>query len=256
MQGYVNSIETFGAVDGPGVRYVVFLQGCDMRCAYCHNPETWEKKYEMNNGTAGENNIKGSTLHGLIEAEDLLKNALKYRSYWGVNGGITVSGGEPLLQIDFLISFLSLAKQQGINTAVDTSGNPFKNDAEYLSKFDRLMKCTDLFLVDIKHIDDEKHKELTGCTNKNILDMCRYLSDKNKPVWIRHVLVPAVNDDDASLIRLSNFIKTLGNVKKTEVLPYHTLAVHKYKELGIPYRLEGIKEPDENTVSRAKRLLI
>ena len=223
ITGYVHSLESFGSVDGPGVRYVIFLSGCAMRCQFCHNPDTWQ----MKTGTE-------------YTADELLEKACRYRSYWGSKGGITVSGGEPLLQIDFLLELFQKAKERGINTTLDTCGNPFTREEPFFSKFQELMKVTDLVMLDIKHIDDEQHKILTGQTNKNILDMAEYLSETGKPVWIRHVLVPERSDKDEYLHRLHDFIEMLDNVEKVEVLPYHTLGVYKWKELGIPYQLEGI----------------
>ena len=237
-KGYIHSLESFGSVDGPGVRYIIFTTGCAMRCQFCHNPDTWI----MSKGTE-------------YTADELLSKAVKYRSYWGKEGGITVSGGEPLLQIDFLIELFEKAKEMGIHTTLDTSGNPFTREEPYFSKFERLMKSTDLILLDIKHIDDEQHKILTGQSNKNILDLARYLSDINKPVWIRHVLVPQRNDKDEYLIRLREFIDTLQNVQKVEVLPYHTLGVYKWKELGYEYKLEGIEPPTKERVDNARKIL-
>ena len=178
IKGYVHSLESFGSVDGPGVRYVIFLSGCAMRCQFCHNPDTWK----MGEGQQ-------------YTPSQLLKQALRYKNYWGNKGGITVSGGEPLLQIDFLTELFRQAKAAGVHTTLDTSGNPFTFEEPFISKFNELMAVTDLFMLDIKHIDDEKHKKLTGWTNKNILDMAKYLSDNNKDMWIRHVLVPKVTDD-------------------------------------------------------------
>ena len=236
--GYIHSIDSFGSVDGPGVRFVTFLQGCHMRCRYCHNPDTWDMK-------------KGT----LYTTDELLEKAMKYRSYWKNDGGITVSGGEPLLQIDFLTEFFRKAKANGIHTTLDTSGNPFTREEPFFSKFNELMKYTDLVMLDIKHIDDEQHKILTGCTNKNILDLARYLSDIKKPVWIRHVLVPERSDYDEYLERLHDFIETLDNVEKVEVLPYHTLGEYKWKELGYDYPLAGIDPPTKERVENANRIL-
>lgn len=238
VQGYVHSLESFGSVDGPGVRYVIFLAGCAMRCQFCHNPDTWN----MQTGTP-------------YTADELLEKAMRYRSYWGENGGITVSGGEPLLQIDFLIELFRKAKEQGIHTTLDTSGNPFTREEPFFGKFQELMKYTDLFLLDIKQIDDEQHKILTGCTNQNILDLARYLSDEKKPVWIRHVLVPQRSDKDEYLDRLRAFLDTLQNVERVEVLPYHTLGVYKWKELGLSYPLEGIDPPTKERIENAKEKL-
>lgn len=236
--GNIHSVETFGSADGPGVRYIVFLKGCNMRCKYCHNPDTWAK-------TDGE----------LRSPEDVLKQALRYKNYWGKKGGITVSGGEALLQIDFVTELFTLAKQQHVNTCLDTSGNPFTREEPFYSKFEELMKVTDLVMLDIKHMDDAAHRELTGQTNTNILDMARCLSDNGKAMWIRHVLVPGITDDEGQLKRLRKFIDTLNTVERVEVLPYHTLGVFKWKELGIPYRLEGVKPPTEEQVQRAGEIL-
>jgi len=188
-------------------------------------------------------------------ADELLEKAMRYRSYWGENGGITVSGGEPLLQIDFLIELFRKAKEQGIHTTLDTSGNPFTREEPFFGKFQELMQYTDLFLLDIKQIDDEQHKILTGCTNQNILDLAGYLSDEKKPVWIRHVLVPQRSDNDEYLDRLRAFLDTLQNVERVEVLPYHTLGVYKWKELGLSYPLEGIDPPTKERIENAKEKL-
>ena len=242
MLGRINKIETFGSVDGPGVRFVVFTQGCPMRCQFCHNPETWDFKGE----NAGAYDIS---------AQDLLKKALRYQSYWGKDGGITVSGGEPLAQMDFMIDFFEAAKAAGVHTCIDTSGVNFVRNEPYFGKFKRLMNATDLLLVDIKNIDPAEHKKLTGHDNKNILDMFRYLDEINKPIWIRHVLVPGGSDNDEHLIKTREFIDTLHNVQKVEVLPYHALALAKYQELGIDYVLKDVKSPTAERVANAKKIL-
>ena len=238
VKGAIHSIESFGSVDGPGVRYVIFVKGCNMRCQFCHNPDTWTTK-----------DADWQT------ADEVLKKALRYKNYWGEKGGITVSGGEPLLQIDFLIELFRKAKKNGVHTTLDTSGNPFTREEPYFSKFNELMKYTDLFMLDIKHIDDEEHKKLTGQTNKNILDMAQYLSKNDKKMWIRHVLVPGITTDERYLKQLREFIDTLKTVDRVEVLPYHTLGVFKWKELGIPYQLEGVEPPTEEQIECAKRIL-
>lgn len=238
MEGYIHSTESFGSVDGPGVRFVIFTAGCPMRCQFCHNPDTW--------------NMKTGTL---TSTDDLIKKALRYRSYWGDEGGITVSGGEPLLQIDFLTELFKKAKENGIHTTLDTSGNPFTREEPFFSKFNELMQYTDLILFDIKHIDEKEHIRLTGHTNKNILDLATYLSDMKKPVWIRHVLVPKRSDKDEYLDRLHEFILTLHNVERVEVLPYHTLGAYKWKELGMEYPLEGIDSPTAERVENARKRL-
>lgn len=237
VKGSIHSVETFGSVDGPGVRFVIFLKGCAMRCKYCHNPDTWEM-------TTAD-----------TSSEELLKKALRYRSYWGEKGGITVSGGEPLLQIDFVIDLFTRAKKLGIHTTIDTSGNPFTREEPFFSKFQQLMEVTDLLLVDIKHIDDACHLALTKQHNTNILDMLKYLDEIQKPVWIRHVLVPGINDQEIHLMNLSKFIQQLHNVKRVEILPYHTLGVYKWKELGIPYELEGVESPDQASIEKARKIL-
>lgn len=238
LKGYIHSLESFGSVDGPGVRYIIFFSGCPMRCQFCHNPDTWV----MKDGTE-------------YTADELLEKAVRYRAYWGDKGGITVSGGEPLMQIDFLIELFKKAKAMNINTCIDTSGAPYSTTEPFASKFAELMKYTDLVMLDIKHIDEEGHRILTKCTNKNILDMATYLSDTGKDMWIRHVLVPERNDTDEYLTRLAEFIDTLKTVKKVEVLPYHTLGVHKWQTLGIPYELEGIDPPTKERIENANRIL-
>lgn len=236
--GRIHSLESFGSVDGPGVRYMVFMQGCAMRCQFCHNPDTWD--------------IKGGYE---ISADELLNKALRYKAYWKKNGGITVSGGEPLLQTDFLIEFFSKAKAKKIHTTLDTSGSTFTRKGPYFEKIARLMEVTDLVLLDIKQIDDDMHKVLTGQSNSNILDFARYLSETGKPVWIRHVLVPGGSDDDELLKRLDLFIKSLKNVERVEVLPYHTLGTFKWDELKLDYPLKGVKSPTEERIDNANRLL-
>lgn len=238
MLGKIHSIESFGAVDGPGIRYIFFLHGCPLRCQFCHNPDTW-----------------GSNKFMEMSSDEAIEKALRYKTYWGDTGGITVSGGEPLVQIDFLIELFKKAKEHDINTCIDTSGGCFNRNEPFFSKFNELMRYTDLLMVDIKHIDNEQHKILTGVGNENILDMIKYLNDINKPIWIRHVLVPMRNDYDEYLIRLNNFIKSLNNVKKVEVLPYHTLGVFKWEQLGIPYKLEGINPPSQERIDNANILL-
>ena len=271
--GYVHSTESFGAVDGPGIRFVVFLQGCKMRCKYCHNPETWnlvtdysrhysddvsdEEKAELSKKI--EENTKLLKDKGVkVEArtpEDLLKQALRYKPYWKNGGGITVSGGEALLQMDFLIEFFKLAKAQGIHTTIDTAGNPFTREEPFFSKFNELMALTDLFLLDIKQINDDKHRELTGFSNSNILDLAKYLSDNGKHMWIRHVLVPTVTTDEDDLKKTKEFIDTLKTVDKVEVLPYHKLGITEWERLGIPYKLEGIDPPTDEQQKLAKSIL-
>ena len=191
----------------------------------------------------------------IYTADELLDKAERFRSYWGKEGGITVSGGEPLLQMEFLTELFRKAKERGIHTTLDTSGNPFTKEEPFFGKFRELMKYTDLVMLDIKHIDDEQHKILTGHTNRNILELAQYLSDTGKKMWIRHVLVPKRSDYDEYLTRLADFIGTLKTVEKVEVLPYHTLGAYKWKELGYEYQLEGIKPPTEDRVRNANQIL-
>ena len=242
IKGRVHSFESFALVDGPGVRYCVFLQGCKMRCKYCHNPETW-------NCEAGEE----------WTAEDLFKKVYRYKNYWGKtseDGGITISGGEALLQIDFVTEYFRLAKEKGVHTTLDTSGYTFDpDDAEYMKKFDALMEVTDLFMVDIKEMDADKHKALTGWSNENILKMTKYLSDHGKDMWIRHVLVPNLTDDEEDLKKLKAFIDELKTVTRVEILPYHTLGLFKWENLGIDYPLEGVRTPTDEEVKHAEDIL-
>ena len=238
VKGYVHSLESFGSVDGPGIRFVAFLQGCRMRCQYCHNPDTW------NIGVGTE-----------MTADELLDNAERYRAFWGETGGLTCSGGESLVQIDFLLDLFTKAKARGISTCLDTSGGPFTRDEPWFSKFKELMKVTDISLVDIKHINSAEHKKLTGIGTENILDMIQWMSANGCDMWIRHVLVPERTDYDVYLKQLGDYIKTLNNVQKVEVLPYHTLGVKKYHELGITYPLEGIEPPTADRVKNAEQLL-
>ncbi|MCR5606574.1 MAG: pyruvate formate lyase-activating protein [Treponema sp.] len=236
--GRYNKLETFGSVDGPGIRYVIFLQGCPLRCKFCHNPETWN----MEGGEA-------------ISAHDMLEKALRYKLYWARGGGITVSGGEPLAQIDFVLELFKEAKKEGVNTCIDTSGAPFSREEPFFSKFKELMQYTDLLLVDIKHIDNDEHKKLTGRNNDNIIDMFHYLDEINKPIWIRHVLVPGISDNDEYLTRTRDFIRTLHNVQRVEVLPYHAFAIPKYDSLGIKYSLRDTKSPEADRVENANKIL-
>lgn len=237
--GYIHSVETFGLVDGPGVRYIIFLQGCAMRCQYCHNPETWA--------------FTQDTAKTPQEAFDA---AYRYRNYWRNNGGLTISGGEPLLQLDFVSEVFRLAHAKGIHTALDTSGQPFAPDnADWMARFDKLLDHTSLVILDLKEIDDEKHRLLTGHGNANILAMAQYVAQRGVPLWIRHVLVPGVTDDGEGLRRLDAFIQTLPTVRRVEVLPYHTLGLFKWKNLGIPYPLEGVRTPTAEEVQTAEALL-
>lgn len=237
-KGFVHSVESFGSVDGPGIRFLIFLQGCPMRCQFCHNPDSWKTGI-------GEERT----------ADELIDQAERFRAYWGDKGGITVSGGEALMQIDFLLELFEKAKQRGIGTCLDTSAQLFTRKALFFEKFERLMELTDTVLLDIKHIDDEEHRKLTRHSNANILDCARYLSEIDKPVWIRHVLIPGITDKDEYLFRLRDFLSTLHNIERIEVLPYHTLGVYKYEKLGIDYPLKDVQPPAAERVANANDIL-
>ena len=238
IKGNIHSIETFGTVDGPGIRYVVFVKGCPMRCLYCHNPDTWE----FGGGTE-------------MSAEDIIADYNKYREFHK-NGGITVTGGEPLAQIDFVTELFSFAKNDNIHTCLDTSGVTFSRDKAVLDKFDALIKYTDLVMLDIKHIDNDRHFALTGHENKNILDFALYLKEKNIPVWIRHVVVPDFTFNEDYLYRLGLFLGTLTNLKALDVLPYHDMGKIKYHQLGIPYPLENTPPLDKSDAQMAHDIII
>jgi pyruvate formate-lyase 1-activating enzyme len=238
-KAYVHSIESFGSVDGPGIRFIIFLSGCKMRCRYCHNPDTWTMKSD-----------------DMRSVDELLQQALRFRAYWGKEGGITVSGGEALLQIDFMLELFEKAKALGINTCLDTATQPFTREEPFFSKFTKLMSLTDLVLLDLKHIDNQEHKKLTGWENTNVLDCARYLSQIQTPVWIRHVLVPNITDNDTYLHDLRDFIKTLHNVKRIEVLPYHSMGAYKWQKLGLNYTLDHVDSPTRERVENAEKILL
>lgn len=239
MIGQIHSIQTFGTVDGPGIRYVVFFKGCPMRCAYCHNPDTWEM-------AGGEE----------WTVEQLMDNYDKNKEFY-TTGGITASGGEPLMQLDFLIDFFEAAKAKGIHTCLDTSGIFFNpGNPELVSKYKRLAKATDLVMLDIKHIDPEEHKKLTTQENTNILAFARFLSDNDVELWIRHVIVPGITFIPEYLDKLGYFLGDLKTVKGLEVLPYHTLGVSKYENLGIEYKLKGVKALNNDDAVSARQMIL
>ena len=240
MKGRIHSLESFGTVDGPGVRYVVFVQGCPMRCAYCHNPDTWD----MNGGTE-------------MEPSEIITNYERNKPFYR-EGGITVTGGEPLMQIDFLLELYTLAKKKGIHTCIDTSGiayNPNGNP-DWLEKMDALCQVTDLFMLDIKHIDPEKHLELVKQPNENILAFAEYLDKMNADLWIRHVVVPGITDDPIYLHKLGLFIGGLNNLKALDVLPYHTMGKSKYEKLGMEYPLKDVPNMDKANIPALKQLIL
>lgn len=235
--GNVHSIESCGTVDGPGVRFVVFMQGCPMRCLYCHNPDSW--RVGVNFGT------QMSPLDIILRYEGV-KEFCK--------GGITVTGGEPLLQIDFVTELFRLAKEKKIHTALDTSGITFVK--ENIEKIDKLLEYTDLVLLDIKHIDEAEHKKLTGHSNKNILEFAKYLSDKRKPMWVRHVVVPEITFKQEYLFELGKFLKGLKNITALDVLPYHSMAISKYKNLGLEYPLENTPQLTKEQALQARNWIV
>ena len=239
MLGYIHSKESFGTVDGPGIRYVLFMQGCPMRCLYCHNPDTWE--------------FPGGTP---VLPKQIIEEYWKNRQFYS-EGGITVTGGEPLLQIDFLIELFALAKERGIHTCIDTSGITYtEGDSEYRKKLDRLMELCDLVMLDIKHIDSETHKRLTGHTNERILAFAKYVDSKSIPIWIRHVVVQEYTDKEEELFALGQFIGKLKNLRALDVLPYHTMGISKYKQLGLPYPLEYVPATAQSIAEQAKKTIL
>lgn len=234
----ISATESFGSVDGPGIRFIVFVQGCRYRCQYCHNPETWERE-------------------GGYEATpaEIFRQAWRYRPYWKQKGGITVSGGEPLLQLAFVTELFRLAKAKGVNTVIDTAGEPFTYDEPFFSAFENLLPLSDLFLLDLKQIDDVKHRALTGVSNESALALAQFLSERGKRMWIRHVLVPGWTTGEDDLRRLAAFIAGLKTVDRVEVLPYHAMARHKYEELRLPYRLGDTPAPTAEEIARAEEIL-
>ena len=234
LKGNIHSIETFGTVDGPGIRFVVFMQGCHLKCKYCQNRDTWD-----------------TSSNTLVTVSELVERIKRYENYIKLsNGGVTISGGEPLLQIKFLISLFAELKKLGFHTALDTSGMfPITEDVK------KLLSLTDLVLLDIKHINSEKCKDLVGHSNELELDFARYLSNNNIPIWIRQVLIPGLTDDEEDLILLKDFINSLRTVQKVEILPYHDLGKSKWENLGLDYSLKDIKTATPEDVKRAKEIL-
>lgn len=239
MVGYIHSIETFGTVDGPGVRYVVFLKGCPMRCQYCHNPDTW--------GRAGATE---KTVEEILDDYERYKPFLK-------GGGLTVTGGEPLVQIDFLIELFEEAKKRDIHTCLDTSGIMFRrNEPETLAKYERLMKSTDLIMLDIKHIDPEEHKKLTGQPCDNIFDFLKFLDEQEKVIWIRHVLVPGITLVPEYLERLGEFMAQFTHIKALDVLPYHDMGKEKYEKMGMDYVLKDVEPATKEDAISARNTIL
>ena len=216
--GNVSSIETMGLVDGPGIRIVVFLQGCNLRCLYCHNPETW---------SCEEKNI--------MSVDDVVNKILRYKSYISKNGGVTFSGGEPLLQPEFLLECLKLCKEKNIHTCLDTAGFGF-------GKYDEILKYTDLVILDVKAIEETEYTQITGQKMKKFYEFLKATQQHNNKLWLRQVIVPNINDDKEHILKLKQFASTIKNVEKIELLPYRAIGVHKYKSLNLPYRLDGVEE--------------
>lgn len=239
-KGYIHSIESFGAVDGPGIRMVVFFQGCPMRCLYCHNPDTWEMK-------AGTQMTVNEILLAYEKNIDFYKNG----------GGLTVTGGEPLMQMDFLIELFTEAKKRNIHTCLDTSGVSFNKDNKTITaKFETLFRVVDLMMLDLKHTNPLKHKKITGHPIDNILDFAALTEKRNVPLLIRHVVVPSLTDDEESLSALGYYIGGLRNLKALDVLPYHSMGKRKYEELGMDYPLKHIPDLDKNTVSAYRTIIL
>lgn len=239
MKGHIHSIETCGTVDGPGLRYVIFLQGCPMRCQYCHNPDTWDP------GTGDE-----------MTVAEVLKSFYHNLAFYK-HGGVTVTGGEPMMQMDFLIELFTKLHADGVHTCIDTSGVMFqpKNNA-FMEKMEALAAVTDLVMLDIKHIDDEKHKTLTGHSNERILAFARYLDDKRIPIWIRHVIVPGITLYQEYLEKLGEFMATLNHVQALDVLPYHTMGKVKYENLHMDYPLKDTREATKEEAVAAKKIIL
>ena len=238
MTGRIHSFESFGTVDGPGIRFVTFLQGCPLRCQYCHNPDTW--------GAGGSE----------YTVEEVVERALRYKNYFGDKGGVTVTGGEPLLQIDFVTELFTALKSKGVHTCVDTSGITFQPDSPIsVEKHRKLLEVADLFLLDIKHIDNEACIRLTGQSNAHTLAFAKFLSDNKKSMWIRQVIVPGITDGEEDLKKTREFIDSLQTVERVEVLPYHSMGVVKYEKLGIEYPLKDVQAPTKERVMNAKRIL-
>ena len=239
MTGYIHSTESFGSVDGPGIRFVIFMQGCPLRCKYCHNPDTWELK-------------KGSEM----TSDELIALYLKNKAFY-TKGGITVTGGEPLLQIDFLLELFKKAKEHHIHTCIDTSGITYTPDNDsYNQKLKELLKLTNLVMLDIKHINNDKHKALTGMENKNVLNFAQFVDSMGVEICIRHVVVDGITDSADDLKSLGRFIGTLKHLRYLDVLPYHTMGVNKYRELGLEYPLEGLSPTSQVKAAECKNHIL
>lgn len=231
--GKISSEESMGLMDGPGIRYVVFLQGCKLRCVYCHNPETW--------------NLNGHTSQ--ISATRLVNKILKYKSYFGKDGGVTFSGGEPLLQPDFLLECLKLCKNNNIHTAIDTAGVGF-------GEYEEILNYTDLVILDVKATEENEYKKLTGQSMAKFYEFLSACQKQNKKLWLRQVIVPTINDSEENVLKLKKFISKINNVEKIELLPYKTLGVHKYKTLKLNYRLKDVPDMSEERCKELENILL
>ena len=231
--GYIHSIETMGLVDGPNIRTVIFMQGCPLRCMFCHNPDTWELKSNF-----------------MMTSKEVVDEVRKYRTYIEMGGGVTFSGGEPLLQSEFLLDMLKLCKKAGFHTCIDTSGTGYLK--EYL---DEILKYTDLVILDIKAIDSKNYEEITF----RKIDMFNYFIERlkinNNKLWLRQVIMPGVNDNEEYILKLKEYIKQFNNVEKVELLPYHTLGLEKYKKLNIDYKLSSMGPMDKERCKELEELL-
>ncbi|HHU69262.1 MAG TPA: pyruvate formate lyase-activating protein [Thermoanaerobacterales bacterium] len=234
IEGRIHSIETMGTLDGPGIRFVVFVQGCCLRCSYCHNPDTWD--------------ICGGNL---LDVNMLMEKIMRYKPYMDASGGgVTVSGGEPALQPDFVSELFKMCKEEGIHTALDTSGYSSK------SSYKRIIPFTDLVLFDIKHINPNSHYLLTGKGNSKILENLKYIDSQRIPIWIRHVIVPGITDSIMYIKNLAEFLTKIQSVRLVELLPYHNLGVHKWRELGIKYELENVLSPSQDLLGEIRNVFI
>ncbi|TCT13128.1 pyruvate formate lyase activating enzyme [Natranaerovirga pectinivora] len=232
LKGRIHSLESCGTVDGPGIRFVIFMQGCPLRCQYCHNPDTWK----LSDGKE-------------MDLDSLVDEVLKYKSYMRFSGGgVTVTGGDPLLQVDFVRELLKACKENGIHTALDTSGYIF-ND-----KVKEVLEYTDLVLLDIKSYNHSNYKNLTGVSLNPTLDFMTYLSQINKPTWVRFVLVPNLTDNEEDMHNLGNYLAGFTNVEKLELLPFHKMGEFKWEELGYEYKLKNTPEPTNEEVKKAKSI--
>ncbi|WP_392567100.1 pyruvate formate lyase 1-activating protein [Utexia brackfieldae] len=234
VKGRIHSFESFGTVDGPGIRFIVFFQGCLMRCLYCHNRDTWD--------------LKGGTE---ITVAELMKELVTYKHFIMPSGGVTASGGEAILQAEFIKEWFTACHKEGIHTCLDTNG--------YVRNYDEnihgLIDVTDLVMLDIKQMNDEIHQKLVGVSNKRVLEFARYLQERNQRTWIRYVVVPGWSDDDDSAHQLGAFLKDMKNVEKIEMLPYHKLGAHKWVTMGEKYMLDGVEPPPKETMENIKQIL-